>query len=595
MRRLLLFSFLLAASAQSPAPLQPTIESADQAAFNSDFATARRLYASVAKQASDPKDRDRAEVTLANIEWRIDANLSAARTRLDALETSDALIERSRLERESGRFAEAEWFARKAIGIATKPDDRRSAETSLVRAIVAGHVAARLNGAPVPPSDLKEAFTVSRRLVDANRGQLVPALLLLDASLLLGEGASALDAWHAYFGGTAQSTLLAPAAATLENTLPKWHGAPSPEIAAALAASRLFDEAVLAGAKGDVDTYAKYIRRVKALTDSYYRDVANHRANARSYRKSLERETRAVYDALHIPWDRKAIEGGPDTPLGARFGSVIAAGKTGDTFNLHFGHCVVDDRRKVTQYGRSAPIRYILLENMVSNGFETWSWDGGAEHGGWGDVGLIVQVRRAYAGDPITKWRRAMDPDARAEEDEKIEKETAADWKRAAADPAGFLPGLQRRMSRDAALRLVHELRAKGLQGDALHDAFVAEYAWRVNESSIFAHEGRHAIDAQFKPVNSAQAEFQAKLSEIAFAPDPALALTGGIITSNIGSSSPHGVANGRIMKGLVAWMTAHKGEIAGLDATQPLLPQLDKLTADQLRAAARSMDPYAK
>jgi hypothetical protein len=43
------------------------------------------------------------------------------------------------------------------------------------------------------------------------------------------------------------------------------------------------------------------------------------------------------------------------------------------------------------------------------------------------------------------------------------------------------------------------------------------------------------------------------------------------------------------------ARLHAHRAEIAGLDATRPLLPQLDKLTDEQLRAAARSMDPYAK
>jgi hypothetical protein len=41
--------------------------------------------------------------------------------------------------------------------------------------------------------------------------------------------------------------------------------------------------------------------------------------------------------------------------------------------------------------------------------------------------------------------------------------------------------------------------------------------------------------------------------------------------------------------------MQTHAGEIAQLDPDAPLLPQLDKLTDDQLRAAFRSMDPLAK
>jgi len=48
-------------------------------------------------------------------------------------------------------------------------------------------------------------------------------------------------------------------------------------------------------------------------------------------------------------------------------------------------------------------------------------------------------------------------------------------------------------------------------------------------------------------------------------------------------------------MQGLVAWMSTHRSEIAELDAARPLLPQLDKLTDEQLRAATRSMDPYVR
>jgi len=47
-------------------------------------------------------------------------------------------------------------------------------------------------------------------------------------------------------------------------------------------------------------------------------------------------------------------------------------------------------------------------------------------------------------------------------------------------------------------------------------------------------------------------------------------------------------------MKGAVEWMKSHQAEIAGLDVKRPFLPQLDRLTDDQLRALARSMDPMA-
>ena len=95
-------------------------------------------------------------------------------------------------------------------------------------------------------------------------------------------------------------------------------------------------------------------------------------------------------------------------------------------------------------------------------------------------------------------------------------------------------------------------------------------------------------------PARSAEKEFRAKLSEVAFAPEPRLSL-GSIFNSQIGNDSGHGQANERIMRGVVAWMQEHGSEIGGLDPAQPLLPQFDLLTDEQIRAAFRSMDPLAK
>ncbi len=47
-------------------------------------------------------------------------------------------------------------------------------------------------------------------------------------------------------------------------------------------------------------------------------------------------------------------------------------------------------------------------------------------------------------------------------------------------------------------------------------------------------------------------------------------------------------------MKGIVEWMREHSDSIQGLDPDLPLLPQLDRLTDEQLREAFRSMDPMA-
>src|SRR6476469_1885300 len=133
MRRLFVLGLLLAACAHAKesAP-RATMDSAEHAFSASDYETARRLYAALASDESlSAKDREKTQITLANIEWRIDSNPTAARTRLEALGTHKALLEESRMERESRRWTEAVALARKALALAANAEEQRNARTSL--------------------------------------------------------------------------------------------------------------------------------------------------------------------------------------------------------------------------------------------------------------------------------------------------------------------------------------------------------------------------------------------------------------------------------------------------------------------------------
>ncbi|MEO8880124.1 MAG: hypothetical protein ABI446_06965 [Gemmatimonadaceae bacterium] len=114
-----------------------------------------------------------------------------------------------------------------------------------------------------------------------------------------------------------------------------------------------------------------------------------------------------------------------------------------------------------------------------------------------------------------------------------------------------------------------------------------------MDESSIFAHEGRHAIDKTLHIADSSakNLEYQAKLSEIAFAPLPKLALAG-ILGANLGDDTPHGIANAKLLRGLLDWMR-HHGFSEGA-AELPLPLRIPTLTDSQLRSAARALDPMA-
>ena len=119
-------------------------------------------------------------------------------------------------------------------------------------------------------------------------------------------------------------------------------------------------------------------------------------------------------------------------------------------------------------------------------------------------------------------------------------------------------------------------------------------YGDAIDESSIFAHEGRHAIDKTLHiPDSSAtNLEYQAKLSQIAFAPIPKVGLSG-VLEPNTGDETAHGTADARLIGELFEWMR-HHGFSDGAGAL-PMPIQLPTLSDDQLRAAVRSLDPLAR
>jgi len=636
MRRLGLVTALLAASGSlrllaSDLP-SPAVEAAQRLAFSGRFPEAKVKLGSIldAPDASR-EDKDDAAIELARIEWRIDDRPALARAHLTALlpeakKKAKALLLLSRMERTLGRFEPARAAARQALQAADTPENRDEATFSLARALVDEELLAAREGKRAFGDEarvrLAEALALILPVVAERPGVPAPAQTLLDAALLLDDGPHALVGFRSYFAsaGTGDSGLLSAARSALGDLLPHWKGpqadrADRAALVRALADSRLFTEAVSIaldprasrGAPpegepfvGDLVLYEAFLRRARAMTDDYYRDVACGTAKPKEWRKAFEADVRRLWGSLRWEgkaplFDEKLFEGSPDTELGKRFGILLTRrGKTGGVEDLHAGHRVIDEKRNVEQYGRRAAVRFVALDAMISNGYETWMWDGSRAHGGWGRTGFIVQVRPAYAGGALHGWQELNDLSRRAKADERLAGETERDVARAAKDPYAFLPGLALRLKRQGRVAILEAERANGLSGDELRSAFLAASERAVQESSIFAHEGRHAIDAEFEKIkDSATLEYRAKLSEIAFAPAPRLAFSG-ILTDNIGDGGPHGQANLKLMKGLVAWMDAHRPEIAGLDGSRPLLPQLDKLTDVQLRAAARSLDPMA-
>lgn len=153
-----------------------------------------------------------------------------------------------------------------------------------------------------------------------------------------------------------------------------WGGQPLP----------LYPEAGLAGAPSPVVAYSRFCRRVKEIADEHYRlsAIGKTKAPHQSLREPVLAEARKF-------WPEITSEEALRKELSARFDAVISFERWG----LEFGRRVLDEERVFEQYGRTARVRFVVVDSMVSNGYVSWLSDGRSIIGGW-------------AGPPMTQVRR---------------------------------------------------------------------------------------------------------------------------------------------------------------------------------------------
>ncbi len=600
-----------------------TFQAGEGAYIAGKFDEARAIYeATAADQAANPKDRASSLRQLGVLAWRLNGDNATAERRLDdalrmGADLSPTHVERARFYAQAKRFDEAAAAGEAAIATASNATEQRRAALAYAHAVLE-----KLHAIPIARQTRDdEARLAHARDVIAPIAKAPPLPIdlseaLLEVALRLDDGPLAFTAWRSYAREGAESGTWAPAARVLNNALPRWRrGALTPALRAdvfeALAVSQFFDLAVMVANDdridgkaafiasprvADVIAYAAMLNETRNTTDAYYRDIANRKANKDAWHAALMKSGQDLWTKLTFAGPRPTFA--PEAfaaELGRRFGAVINVGQTGGVDDLHYGHVFIDDARIIEQYGHKASLRRTALDRLVSNGYESWLWDGRQAHGGWADAERIIQVRPGYADNALIEWDRLTDPAQRAEVEQRIAMASKADDDIAKRDPASFIPGLAMRLGWGGLNALLDRLRTGGGTND-LKARYIIESGRIRVDSSIYAHEGRHALDkiAYGDKLEAEELEFRAKLSEVAFS-DNARMNFSSILNPNMADpTSPHGRANKRIAQGLIAWMDKHRAEIKGFDATRQLLPQFDKLTDDQMREAMRSMDPWA-
>lgn len=358
-------------------------------------------------------------------------------------------------------------------------------------------------------------------------------------------------------------------------------------------ARQLASDRALASSRGALAAKWDLIQRYLTMRDglvaatlAHDRVYARERRDAgQEYRNSIEKIMREATKGIGRP-DVK-----PSDVLYETWGLYgPSVGNTDGVTSLHLGHTVVDEQQEVVQGERRGRIRFVVLDNMISNSF--WGWLNNAV-GGWATENTIVQVRPLYTEGVLSRLAIAHPGPARERQLERIRQGEAQDRTLMGNGKLVYLPGMARRIALQAIDQLAAEIRASNPTPEAFDRQFVKTYADRSTHCSITLHEGRHALDkAQFTGPNelsSEELEYRAKLSEISLCSWPRIIL-GNIHGSGLGEGS-HGIANFRILTAYAAWIAAHRNEVAGFDPNIPNFAQLYKLTDDQLRAVAADLD----
>jgi hypothetical protein len=627
------FLWLSCPAQQNEPVAKPSLEEAEKAIMQLDHQTASKLLKELFNdQGLDLKERAEAGQKLARMTWHVYGHLDEARRTLRkaaALKTKEFQTFKvlSGIELEGENYGLAREAAKLALAFAESRFETHDAYLAFAKATLDEAVNGILSSSSSSKSDhsvandkalLQKSFFMVDSVMTEEPGQITPSEVSLGMSLLLRNGPKAYGSWCQYYRipeNMSATGLMEKPQQSLKQILPSWTGQDLSmndcrSLVLALADSRFFTYAAMVANLlldqrsrntpeiQNILVYERFLRKIRQTTIDFYELSVLGKESESEFKKALREEAKEIWHELNWPADRPAFSMNRFyAEIQQRYGADVRMDKIAGYFGLNMGHRVFDEEREIEQYGKKAKLRYISLDFMVSNGYTGWFWDGRAQPGGWAQNPIIAQVRRAYADGGIRAWKFITDSLKGRETEKEIARFSSIDDSLASVQPHAYLPGLALRIKNKSYTRLLKSLKAQGMANTRLRTSFISEVDRLKVESSIFAHEGRHALDRRsflHWSRSSTQKEFNAKLSEVASSDAPFLAMLGGILLSNIGDGTSHGQANQRIMEGLVNWMQQHRSEIAELDSDRPLLPQLDLLTDEQLRRVFRGMDSEA-
>ena len=531
--------------------------------------------------ADNPLIRPAAWQWLGHVAWKFRGDTASAkrylgRALVEARDSSQILLEIARLDGARRRYHDAVSGAMDAMTRAVDYERRGIAARAVVELAVDGAFAAGRR--PIADSvDLRLLSTVRDTLlgrVARYPGRTVDAVALIAAATMVNDTVAIRAGLKSY------AALLPP------GSDPPAASIADAEIIDAFMMGRLFEPLALhlrsiesdgvQDSVVDAMVYAEWARGLRRAVEGVYRAEINGVARPGALTRVMNEQGSRLWQRLTWPNHRapQYFPAALHRELARRLGAVISIERSRGADELFLTHRI--------GVRAEAGVPIVVLDATIASGIDNWLLDGTGGRAGWVANDTIYMRRSGFTETPFRALIALTDPQSIPGELFRMSRDSAGDFERAARDSLGYFPGVAARVFRSGAEALLDSVKAPDAFVRGMYDALV--------HSSIVLHEGRHRADARARLDQSeAEAEFRAKLDEVTGARLPRLALTA-ILSPTIGDSSPHGLANRRIMIGLNRWIRRNGATIANYDARVPALLQLPQLTDAQLRTAFSSM-----
>lgn len=473
----------------------------------------------------------------------------------------------------------------------------------------------KFTGFEIDPVLVTKAIKQLKRVIyeDPTQRELLKTIFGLE--ILSGKGADAIDTWKDYFNYRDESNrLVIDTYKVLAISLNKLEArdfsqASGKELAYTLASARRFDLSLLMirtipssiiaedDRLQELVAYSSFLTELELATTDFYQKTALGEAEPKVFRIQLIGLIQRLWSTFHWTGEPKEFSlDNVEIEIDKRFGASIRIGSANGWFSMTWGHKVIEYKTEVSQYGQSSVMVFRSLDYLISNGFLGWYFDNSGVIGGWQSDELVYQVRTRYLNGPLEVWQQFKELSGRTDFTQEVRQQMEEDERLAQQEHTVIFQGMLSQMEFQAHQELIQDLKQAGHEGDELKKEFLTRYKTLTFQDEILSHEGRHLIDHLMtanEKLSGPELEYRAKLSEIAFAKYPFMALSrifrGGI------DSSPHGRANMRLAENLYAWMEENWREVEGIEASLHKGPQLFKLTNQQLVDVIQSFDPLSQ